>query len=153
MNSSTLLVGVILALVGGSFIAIQGSINSMAGNAAGLWTVVVVPVAVQLAVITLATLTSTPLRQQLSSGISMGTIVAYLAVSAFLGLGIMTTLTLSFMKVGPLIGLSIVVFSQLLISMVIEHYGLLGTVQRTASVGRIAGLALVLAGVYLFIKK
>ena len=47
----------------------------------------------------------------------------------------------------------IIVFTQLLISMLLEHFGLFGAVQSTVNINRLMGLACVMGGVYLFYRK
>jgi len=79
--------------------------------------------------------------------------LSYLGVSALLGIGIMVTLTVSIMRVGPLLGLAMVVFGQLFASMVIEHFGWFETSQKAISINRVVGLVLMLVGVWFFSKK
>lgn len=144
--------GILLALAAGIFITVQGAINSMAGSTVGVFPTILIPVWVQAVLYTVALLISGEFMRQLSGVKEQPTIVFWLFLSALLGAGIMLTITLSFMKIGPLLALSLMVFSQLAISMVIEHYGLFGATVAPMSLMRLAGLGAILFGVFLFSK-
>lgn len=144
--------GILLALAGGIFIAVQGSINSMVGSTVGVFTTVIIPVWLQAIYMTAALLLNGTYMSQLISVKDHKSMILWLFAAAVLGTGIMLSITLSFMKIGPLLALSLIVFSQLGISMVIEHFGLFGTAIAPITLTRVAGLGAILVGVYLFSK-
>ena len=55
-------------------------------------------------------------------------------------------------KVGMATGLAVVVAAQLIGSLLMEHYGLLGATLRSLSGLRVGGAAMVAAGAYLMLK-
>lgn len=145
--------GIIVALLAGFFISVQGSLNGMVGNHSNVSAVISIPVAAQFAIYLSFIILNGRFRSEVFAITEYTNGVWYLVIAALLGIGIMFTLTVSFMKVGPLLALSIVVFSQLLVSMVIEHFGWFDNVVRTISLSRVAGLAFMLVGVLLFSRK
>lgn len=145
-------IGLIVALLGGIFISLQGGINGMMGNQVGIFTTVIVPVYTQVILLSIILASRKELWENISKLKEIKHGVLFLVISALLGLGIMTSLTFSIMKIGPLIAFAIVIFSQLLTSMIIEHHGLFNSIQNPINGFKIAGLALMLLGVGLFYK-
>lgn len=144
--------GIIAALIGGVFIAIQGGINGMMGSKVGVFTTVIVPVVTQIVLLSTVLLFK---RQLWSNIIKLREVkfgLGFLIISALLGIGIMSFLTISVMKIGPLVGFAIVIFSQLFTSMMIEHFGLFEAAQKSISSHRILGLIVMLIGIGLFYK-
>lgn len=145
-------IGIFIALLAGIFIAVQGGINGMMGNEVGIFTTVIIPVYTQVIILSIILLS----RRELWSGLSKLRDVKYgivfLIISALLGLGIMSSLTFSIMKSGPLIALAIAIFSQLFTSMIIEHRGAFDMMVSPISGYRILGLVLMVAGIGLFYK-
>ncbi|MCG8542376.1 MAG: DMT family transporter [Clostridia bacterium] len=144
--------GVIAALIGGVFIAVQGSINGMIGDRVGIFTTVIVPVITQFIILSTVIL----IKKDLAIGISKLKHIkfgfVFLIISALLGIGIMSFLTLSIMKIGPLVTFAVVIFSQLFTTMIVEHYGLFNMVQKSTSINRVLGLVAILLGIGLFYK-
>lgn len=144
--------GIILALAAGIFITVQGAINSMAGSAIGVFSTIIIPVWIQVILMTTVLLFSSKYMAELTAVKDHKIMILWLLGSALLGTGIMLTITMSFMNIGPLLALSLIVFSQLAVSMVIEHFGLFGTVLTPITVSKIGGLGAILLGVFLFTK-
>ncbi len=144
--------GVIAALIGGVFIAVQGSINGMIGDRVGIFTTVIIPVITQFIILSTVIL----IKKDLAIGISKLRHIkfgfVFLIISALLGIGIMSFLTLSIMKIGPLVTFAVVIFSQLFTTMIVEHYGLFNMVQKSTSINRVLGLVAILLGIGLFYK-
>ncbi len=145
--------GIFIALLGGIFISVQGSINGMVGNNSSVSAVISIPVAIQMLIYIVIVSLNANFRNEMLEIFEYQYGIYYLIFSAILGIGIMLTLTLSFMKAGPLLALSVVVFSQLLISMIIEHFGFFGLAVKTINFSKIAGLIFMLLGVLLFSRK
>jgi len=145
-------IGLIVALLGGIFISLQGGINGMMGNQVGIFTTVIVPVYTQVIILSIILASRKELWENISKLKEIKHGVLFLVISALLGLGIMTSLTFSIMKIGPLIAFAIVIFSQLLTSMIIENHGFFNSIQNPINGFKIAGLALMLLGVGLFYK-
>lgn len=144
--------GIIAALIGGVFIAIQGGINGMMGSKVGVFTTVIVPVVIQIVLLSTVLLFK---RQLWSNIIKLAEVkfgLGFLIISALLGIGIMSFLTISVIKIGPLVGFAIVIFSQLFTSMMVEHFGLFEAAQKSISSHRVLGLIVMLIGIGLFYK-
>ncbi|WP_432403687.1 DMT family transporter [Wukongibacter sp. M2B1] len=144
--------GIIAALIGGIFIAVQGGINGMIGNKVGIFPTVIVPVIIQFIILSAIILTKKDLIGNILKLRDVKFGVGFLIISAILGLGIMSTLTFSIMETGPLVAFAIVIFSQLFTSMVVEHMGLFDMVQKSISGYRMLGLLAMLVGIGLFYK-
>jgi len=148
-----MVIGALIALMAGVFISVQGSLNAMVGTQASVGAVISLPVLVQVVIYSLWVTLSKGFRAEVLEIFEMNYGIYLLIISAILGIGIMVTMTLSFMKIGPLLALALVVFSQLGISLVIEHFGYFGTPVTPVSWIRLAGLALMLLGTFLFAQK
>lgn len=142
--------GAIAALIGGIFIAVQGGINGMMGNRVGIFPTVIIPVIAQFIILSAVVLTKKELVSNILKLKDIRFGVGFLIISALLGLGIMSTLTLSIMEIGPLVAFAIVIFSQLFTSMLVEHFGLFEMAQKSISGYRAAGLLAMLIGIMLF---
>ncbi|MBN2259639.1 MAG: DMT family transporter [Clostridiales bacterium] len=145
--------GILIALMAGVFISIQGSLNGMIGINSSVSAVISIPVAAQVLIYTSIVVINSNFRREVLEIFDYQYGIYLLIISALLGIGIMLTLTVSVIKAGPLVALSIVVFSQLLVSMVIEHFGFFGMAIKEISFSRITGLIFMLLGVFLFNKK
>jgi transporter family-2 protein len=145
--------GILIALLAGIFISVQGSLNGMIGNNSSVAAVISIPVAVQMIIYFVVIMFNGSFRNEISEIFNYNYGILLLIISAFLGIGIMITLTISVMKAGPLLALSIVVFSQLLLSMIIEHFGWFDMAVKTISLSRILGLIFMIFGILLFNKK
>ena len=55
-------------------------------------------------------------------------------------------------KLGVALSFGLVVAGQLIVALIMDHYGLLGMVVKQISIGRIVGVILLVAGVYLIRK-
>ncbi|WP_432666822.1 DMT family transporter [Wukongibacter baidiensis] len=144
--------GIIAALIGGIFIAVQGGINGMIGNKVGIFPTVMVPVITQIVILSAVVLVKRDLIGNILKLRDVKFGVGFLIISAILGLGIMSTLTLSIIKIGPLVAFAIVIFSQLLTSMIVEHFGFFDMAQKSISSYRVLGLLAMLVGIGLFYK-
>lgn len=145
-----MVMGFALALAAGIFIALQGNINALVAGQTGIYTVVLIPVVTQVILLAAFLAVNRSYVQEVARIGQVNWGLALLVASALLGLGIMTTMTFSIMTIGPLVAFTTVIFSQLLASMVIEHFGLIGVAQSPVSVFRILGLGLMVVAVRLF---
>lgn len=145
-------IGQITALLCGAFIAIQGSINGMVGNKIGVFPVITIPVVIQIVLYSGFILFNRHYIEKLQviSTYKLG--IVFLIASALLGIGIMNTMTFSVMKVGPLYAFSIIIFSQLFIGMIIEHFGLFNTIQKSITLNRGLGIGMMLIGIVFYYR-
>ncbi|UBM59993.1 DMT family transporter [Marinilongibacter aquaticus] len=77
---------------------------------------------------------------------------AYAWAGGILGAFYVTVIILAFPKIGPGLTFGLVVAGQLLLSMVMEHFQIMGAQAQPISWGRIAGMCLIVLGV-LIMKK
>lgn len=148
-----MVLGIVIALLAGLFISTQGSINGLVGNRIGVTPTVIVPVAYQILLYSTALLMNRKWWTELTAVTQYPMGWGYLLISALLGIGIMITITMSMMRIGPLLGLAIIVLSQLGMSMIIEHFGWFQQTQRAISLNRVLGLLLFVIGIWFFVRK
>jgi len=72
---------------------------------------------------------------------------AYAWAGGILGAFYVTVIVLAFPKIGPGLTFGLVVAGQLLISMLMEHFQVLGAQPQPVSIGRIVGMLLIIGGV------
>jgi transporter family-2 protein len=140
-----------LALITGALIPIQAATNAMFSKSIGnpLLTGLMVFIVglIGMIVFILLSRTSFPTRQQITSaplyGYLGGIIVATYVV--------MITILIPRIGVGTAIGL--IVTGQIICAVTIDHYGLFNVAVRSISVTRVAGVLLMIAGIYLVMKK
>jgi len=146
-------IGVIFAIIAGVCVALQGSVNGFVGGQVGVFPTILVPIAIQIVLLMGLLFVK---RELVADSMKLSTMTNgwwLLLFSAFLGLGLLSFMTLSIIKIGPLMAFGIIVFTQLLISMLLEHFGLFGAVQSTVNMSKLAGLLCVMGGVFLFYRK
>jgi transporter family-2 protein len=141
----------LLALITGALIPIQAATNAQFSKSIGN------PIITGLMVFTVGLIgmllfvliskTAFPMRQQLASapvyGYLGGIIVATYVV--------MITLLVPRIGVGTAIGL--IVTGQIICAVMIDHFGLFNVAVRSISATRIVGMLLMIAGIYLVMKK
>jgi len=74
---------------------------------------------------------------------------SYSWFGGLLGAFYVSVIIYSFPKIGPGLAFGLIIAGQLGISMLLEHYQILGARHHPISYGRIAGLTLIILGVYL----
>ncbi len=93
----------------------------------------------------------------LSGGIPKSPIKGPIPITSYLGGVFVIFYILSITWAAPKFGvgnaISMVLLGQMISMTVIDHYGLLGTLKHTISIQRVAGLALMIFGVYLTIRR
>ncbi len=145
-----LIMGLALAVVAGIFIALQGNINALVASQTSIYTVILIPVLTQSAILGAILLVN---RQYVSGVVKIAKVdygMLLLLISGILGLGIMATMTFSIMEIGPVTTYTVSIFSQLFAATLIEHFGLIGVGQNAISPFRILGLILMVVAVRLF---
>jgi transporter family-2 protein len=77
----------------------------------------------------------------------------YAYTSGLLGLVIVGTLAFSTPRLGLVAGFTIFVAAQFIVGALMDHFGLMGAAVRPLSPSRLAGMAVVLAGIWLIVRK
>ncbi|MDR7220195.1 DMT family transporter [Aminobacter aminovorans] len=133
------------ALVAGAAIPFQAGANAMLGRLLGhpLWaTMVSLAVSVALAVpVMLAFKVPVP-----SFAIAAATGPWWIWIGGAAGVVYVTAALLLAPKMGAASFVVAVIGGQMVASLVIDHFGLMGFVQRPASLARVAGLVLIVSG-------
>ena len=76
----------------------------------------------------------------------------YVLVAGIFGLVVIGAVSYTIPRVGAAAAIMTIVAGQLLISVVLDHFGLLGAALRPLDASRLLGLAVVLAGVWLTVR-
>lgn len=140
-----------LALVTGALIPIQAATNASfsksIGNASITGLMVFIVGLIGMIVFVLLSRMSFPKLQQLASAPMYG----YLGGIIVATYVVMITVLVPRIGVGTAIGL--IVTGQILCAVVIDHFGLFNVAVRSVDMTRIAGVLLMIVGVYLVMKK
>ncbi len=144
--------GIAIAFVAGIFMTLQGSINGMIGQKVGLFPTILVSVSMQFLTFILIVAVK---RDIISGVISLNNVnygFFFIFIAALLGLSVLFTTTYAIMDIGPLMAFSIIIFSQLFGSMIIEHFGIMGMPHHPITIKRILALVLMVIAARLFMK-
>ncbi len=139
----------IMALVAGAFLPIQAGMNSKLAKAGGSpYHASMISFAVGVLALALFILFT-------SKGVSwrgMREAPAYAWAGGILGAFYVTIIVLAFPRIGPGLTFGLVVAGQLLLSMLMEHFKVMGAQEQPISMGRVAGLVLIVIGVIMMKK-
>jgi transporter family-2 protein len=138
---------VLSAVLAGAAIALQAAINAQ------LRTWLVTPLAAALAsfvvggVALAVALLAVDLPRLRAGGLGLGP--WWVWTGGVLGAFYIVTSIVAAPRLGPALFFGVVVAGQMLTALVLEHYGLLGLARHPLSVGRVAGVVLLVLGVAL----
>jgi len=134
------------ALLAGTLIPLNGAFNARLGAA------IASPIhasAISFAVGTLAIAAYALATRQTVSWAGVTSAPWYAWLGGICGAVSLTVIILTYPKLGPGLGFGLVVAGQLMVSVLLEHFGILVAQPHPISVLRVAGLVLVLGGVVL----
>lgn len=140
---------IIITLLAGSFLPIQASMNSKLAKTGGspvhasMISFVVGVIALVLYIL---------ITSQHISWKGLKDAPSYAWVGGILGAFYVTVIVLAFPKIGPGLTFGLVIAGQLLISMLMEHFQIMGTQHIPISIGRIVGMILIIGGVIIMKK-
>lgn len=138
-----------MALLAGAFLPIQAGMNNKlaktCGNPVFASTISFAVGMVALVIYLLITSGNISWR-------GLKDVPAYAWMGGVLGAFYVTIIILAYPKIGPGFMFGLVVAGQMLISMLMEHFQLMGTQSQPISIGRIAGMLLIVGGVILMKK-
>lgn len=140
---------IILAFVAGAFLPMQAGMNNKLAKTGGS------PVhasMISFAIGVLALVAYIFLTSQNISWKGIREAPTYAWAGGILGAFYVTVIVLAFPKIGPGLTFGLVVTGQLLISMLMEHFQIMGAQPQSISVGRIIGLVLIVGGVIMMKK-
>lgn len=140
---------IILALIAGAFLPIQAGLNTRLGKSiespvyASMISFVVGAVAVFLYIL----LTRQPVTWE-----GAKTAPAYTWLAGVLGAFYVTVVVLAFPRIGPALTFGLIVAGQMLMAVILDQFNLLVAHQHSINIGRIVGIALIVAGVIIVRK-
>ncbi len=143
----SIIVIILIGLVGGIAVGVQSPLSSMISQRLGvIESIFIIHLGGAIAALI-------PLIYYGGGKISNWRTVPWYALCAGV-FGLVVIFSMSYMipRVGVATALIILLAGQLLIGTILDHFGLLGAIQRPLEFSRIFGLAIVLAGVWLTVK-
>jgi bacterial/archaeal transporter family-2 protein len=140
---------VLLTAFTGGLVALQAPINSGLGKAIGTWQAAFVSFAIgTVALAIIASLATGGLGQV--AGVRDVSLV-YLT-GGLLGAAYVTSILVTVRALGAGVVVAVTIAGQLAISVVVDHFGLIGVGKQPITVARVVGVALLAAGTYLVVR-
>jgi bacterial/archaeal transporter family-2 protein len=140
---------VVMTAFTGGLVALQAPINSMLGKAIGTWQAACVSFAIgTVALAIIASLATGGLGQV--AGVRDVSLV-YLT-GGLLGAAYVTSILVAVRTLGAGGVVAATIAGQLAVSVVVDHYGLIGVAKQPVSLARIAGIVLLGIGTYLVVR-
>ncbi len=141
---------VLLTAFTGGLVALQAPINSGLGKAVGTWQAAFVSFAIgTLALAIIASLASGGLGEV--AGVRDVSLV-YLA-GGLLGAAYVTTILVTVRTLGAGGVVAATIAGQLAVSVVVDHFGLLGVTKQPITLARVVGVVLLGLGTYLVVRE
>ncbi len=134
----------VMAFIAGSFLPIQAGMNGKLAKTGGSSFHASM---ISFAVGALALVTYILLTSQAVSWKGIKEAPAYAWAGGILGAFYVTVIVLAFPKIGPGLTFGLVVAGQLLLSMLMEHFQIMGAQAQPVSIGRVVGMLLIIIGV------
>ena len=135
---------IVMVVIAGAFLPMQGSMNSKLAKAGEN------PVYASMISFTIGVLALVAYILLTSQNVSwkgLKDAPSYSWLGGVLGAFYVTVLVFAFPKIGPGLTFGLVVAGQLITSMVMEHFQIMGTPHQPISLGRIVGVLLIIIGV------
>lgn len=140
------IIWILLVLVAGTFLPVQGALNTKLGAAAqspihaSMISFIVGALSVVLYVL---------ITRQSFSLVGLKTAPAYAWLGGILGAMYVTIIILAFPRLGPALAFALLVAGQMITSLLMEHFDILVAQQHTITPWRLGGVALIIVGVIL----
>jgi len=138
---------IILAVIGGIAVALQGQFMGLMDKNIGTLESVFITYASGGIIAALAMIASRGGNLK-----AFQTVPWYALSSGLVGLVIIGAIGYTVPRLGLSKAFTIIVTSQFLVAAILDHYGLLGAVVRPMDLSRLAGMALLVTGVWLIVK-
>ena len=139
----------VMAFIAGTFLPLQAGMNSKLAKAGGSPFYASL---ISFAVGMLALAAYILMTSQAISWKGLRNAPTYAWAGGFLGAFYVTVIVLAFPKIGPGLTFGLVVAGQLMLSMFMEHFQIMGAQAQPISSGRVAGMLLIVAGVAIMKK-
>jgi len=138
---------IILAVIGGITVALQGQFMGLMDKNIGTLESVFITYASGGIIVALAMIASRGGNLK-----AFHTVPWYALSSGLVGLVIIGTIGYTVPRLGLSKAFTIIVTSQFLVAAILDHYGLLGAAVRPMDLSRLAGMALLVTGVWLIVR-
>lgn len=141
--------GVLLTAFTGGLVALQAPVNSMLGRAVGTWQAAFVSFAIgTIALAAIAALATGGLGQ-----VSAVRNVSWVYLTGgLLGAAYVTTILVTVRTLGAGGVVAATIAGQLAVSVVVDHFGLIGVAKQPITLGRVVGVLLLGLGTYLVVR-
>lgn len=141
--------GVLLTAFTGGLVALQAPVNSMLGRAVGTWQAAFVSFAIgTIALAAIAALATGGLGQ-----VSAVRNVSWVYLTGgLLGAAYVTTILVAVRTLGAGGVVAATIAGQLAVSVVVDHFGLIGVTKQPITLGRVVGVLLLGLGTYLVVR-
>ena len=141
--------GVLLTAFTGGLVALQAPVNSMRGRAVGTWQAAFVSFAIgTIALAAIAALATGGLGQ-----VTAARNVSWVYLTGgLLGAAYVTTILVTVRTLGAGGVVAATIAGQLAISVVVDHFGLIGVTKQPITLGRVVGVLLLGLGTYLVVR-
>lgn len=141
--------GVLLTAFTGGLVALQAPVNSMLGRAVGTWQAAFVSFAIgTIALAAIAALATGGLGQ-----VSAVRNVSWVYLTGgLLGAAYVTTILVTVRTLGAGGVVAATIAGQLAVSVVVDHFGLIGVTKQPVTLGRVVGVLLLGLGTYLVVR-
>ena len=140
---------IVLALVSGFFLPIQAGMNTKLAKSGGS-PIHASMISFLIGIIALVIYIFLTSQNVSWKGIKEAPLYAWMG--GLLGAFYVTVIVLAFPKIGPGLTFGLVITGQLITSMLMEHFEIMETQAHPISIGRIAGVLLIIVGVVLMKK-
>lgn len=141
-------VGILVAVVAGLMIGTQAPLTNLLRQKLGLWGMAV---GIQIAGLIIALPAMLTVERQ--TGRPWGSWWWLIIICGWGGLGILLPLSVAVGRLGATVALGISIAVQLVVTLVVDHFGWLGVEIRPLTWTRVLGAALLLAGARLIMGK
>lgn len=135
-----------LPLIAGAFLPLQAGIN---GQLAKSVSSVLAAALISFAVGTVALLTLVALQREMPSFTALKGLTWWHWSGGLLGAFFITVAAFAGPRIGAMLFMALVLAGQLAMAMTLDHFGWAGFREAPASLGKIAGLVLILGGVWM----
>ena len=140
---------VVLTACTGGMVALQAPVNSMLGRAVGTWQAAFVSFAIgTVALGAIAALATGGLGQVAE----VRHVSWYYLTGGLLGAAYVTTILVAVRTLGAGGIVAATIAGQLAVSVVVDHFGLVGVARHPITLGRVVGVVLLALGTYLVVR-
>jgi transporter family-2 protein len=143
----TVLFVVVIGLIGGIAVGFQGPLSSLISQRLGVMeSVFIIHLGGAIAALV-------PLLVRGGGNLSGWRSLPWYALGAgLLGLGVLSAISYTIPRLGVATTIMLVVAGQLLVGVVLDHFGLLGAAVRPLELSRLIGMVVVFVGVWLMVR-